>query len=110
MNQSSLVVQDDAQRIKNMDRSGYRSLPLMTKYEFNQVIGLRSTHLAQGATPFVETEGTINRNMNLRSIALRELKENKLPYIIKRPMPNGKPEYWSINDLSLVAVRHLLRG
>lgn len=110
MNQSSLVIQDDVQRIKNADRSGYRSLPLMTKYEFDQVIGLRTTHLAHGATPFVEVEGPIRTNMSLRGIALRELRENKLPYIIKRPMPNGRPEYWSVGDLSLVAVRNMLRG
>ncbi len=109
MNQSSLIIQDDVQRIKNIDRSTYKSLPIMTKYEFNQIIGLRTTHLARGAIPFVETKNTIERNMNLRAIALEELKENKLPYMIKRPMPNGKAEYWNINDLSLVAVRHLLR-
>jgi DNA-directed RNA polymerase I, II, and III subunit RPABC2 len=81
----------------------------MTKYEFNQIIGLRTMHLARGAIPFVTTNGAIERNMNLRAIALQELRENKLPYMIKRPMPNGKAEYWNVNDLSLVAVRHLLR-
>ena len=51
MNQSSLIIQDDAQRIKNIDRSAYKSLPMMTKYEFNQIIGLRTMHLARGAIP-----------------------------------------------------------
>jgi DNA-directed RNA polymerase I, II, and III subunit RPABC2 len=109
MNQSSLVIQDDIQRIKNTDKSTYRSLPIMTKYEFNQIIGLRAMHLAKGAIPFVETKNGIERNMALRAIALQELKEQKLPYIIKRPMPNGKAEYWNIIDLNLIAVRHLMR-
>lgn len=106
---SSLIIQDDIQRVKNTDPSQYKSLPIMTKYEFNQIIGLRTIHLARGAIPFVEIPQKIEKNMNLRGIALEELKEGKLPYIIKRPMPNGKTEYWKINDLSLISVRHLLR-
>lgn len=109
MNPTSLIIQDDVQRVKNLDKSTYRSLPIMTKYELNQVIGLRTMHLARGAMPFVETSGEVERNMSLRAIALRELKEKKLPYIVKRPMPNGKPEYWGVDELSLVAVRNLLR-
>ncbi|QIG60161.1 hypothetical protein [Dishui Lake large algae virus 1] len=109
MNTSSLTIQDDVQRIKNSDKTAYRSLPIMTKYEFNQIIGLRTIHLARGAIPFVDVEGGIERNMNLRAVALKELKEGKLPYIVKRPMPNGKAEYWKANNLSLISVRHLLR-
>lgn len=109
MNQSSLIIQDDVHRIKSQDKSSYKSLPIMTKYEFSEIIGLRTTHLARGAPPFVTVEAGSERNMQLRAIALQELKEKKLPYIIKRPMPNGKHEYWNINDLSLVAVRQLLR-
>jgi len=109
MNQSSLIIQDDVQRIKNRDKTGYKSLPIMTKYEFNQIIGLRTMHLARGAPAFVESQGEVEKNMTLRAIALKELIEKKLPYIIKRPMPNGKHEYWNINELNLVAVRHLLR-
>lgn len=105
----NLIIQDDVQKIKTADPSLYKSLPFMTKYEFDQVIGLRTIHLARGAIPFVEVKKNIEKNMNLRGVALQELKESKLPYIIKRPMPNGKTEYWKVSDLSLVAVRHLLR-
>ena len=28
-----------------------------------------------------------------------ELKQKKLPYIIKRPFPGGKTEYWKLSDL-----------
>lgn len=109
MNTSSLLIQDEVQKIKTADPSQYKSLPFMTKYEFNQVIGLRTIHLARGAIPFVEVKPNIEKNMNLRAIALQELKEGKLPYIVKRPMPNGKTEYWKVNNLNLISVRHLLR-
>lgn len=104
-------IADDYQKIKNADRSKYRSLPLMTKYEFDQVIGLRTMHLSKGAIPLVDIpeDFKIKRNMELRDIALQELAEGKLPYTIKRMMPNGKPEYWDVKDLSLVAVTHMMR-
>lgn len=85
--------------------------PYLTKYEFNQIIGLRTMHLSKGAIPLVELpEGfAVKSNMDLRQIALQEIKESKLPYIVKRKMPNGKYEYWKLVDLQLTAVRHLLR-
>ena len=33
------------------------------------------------------------------TIALQELNEDKLPFIIRRPLPNGASEYWKVNDL-----------
>jgi hypothetical protein len=47
--------------------------------------------------------------MELRKIALKELREGKLPYIIKRPLPNNKFEYYRIKDLDLVAVQYMIR-
>jgi hypothetical protein len=31
-----------------------------------------------------------------------ELKEKKLPYILKRPLPNGTYEYWRLSDLLIL--------
>lgn len=83
----------------------------MTKYEFDQLIGLRTMHLSKGAVPFVDlpADFTIKSNMDLRLIAIEELKAGKLPYIIERPMPNKKSEFWRVRDLSLQSVRHIIR-
>ena len=32
-------------------------------------------------------------------IAERELLENKLPYIVRRPLPNGEYEEWKLEEL-----------
>ena len=42
--------------------------------------------------------------MNLHEylIANRELQEKKIPFIIRRPLPNGGSEYWDIRDLELL--------
>jgi len=80
---------------------------LMNKYEFNQIIGLRTIQLASGMIPFVNIEYNIKSNMELRKIALEELKQGKLPYIIKRPLPNGF-EYVRVKDLDLIQVRDMI--
>lgn len=107
----SYVIQDDINKIRAADRASYRSLPIMTKYEFNEIMGLRTMHLSRNAPIMVDVEENfkVTSNMQLRQIALRELEEKKLPYMVKRVMPNGKIEYWPIAELDTTAVRHLMR-
>jgi len=84
------------------------SKPIMTKYEFDQIISLRANQLALGSPAFVNITGLeIHSNMELRKIALKELNEGKLPYILKRPLPNNKFEYYRISDLDLTAVQYM---
>lgn len=108
---TSIAIQDDIQKIQNVDRSLYKSLPIMTKYEFDELIALRTLHLSRQAPPLVPitSDFKVEGNMGLRAIALQELKEKKLPYLIKRQMPNGKAEYWKVKDLDLSAVEYLMR-
>lgn len=107
----SLTIPDDLQKISAIDMSKYITLPWMTKYEFDQVIGLRTMHLSKGAIPLVDIEESfqVKSNMELRAIAIEELKHKKLPYIIKRPLPNGKVEYWPVSKLELSAVTNMMR-
>ena len=35
-------------------------------------------------------------------IAVKELEEKILPFIVRRPMPNGGSEYWKLKDLELI--------
>lgn len=108
---TTIAIQDDAQKVRNVDRSTYKSLPIMTKYEFDEVISLRTLHLSRQAPPLVpiDPDFRVQGNMGLRTIAIQELKQKKLPYLIKRHMPNGKPEYWKVKDLDTSAVEHLMR-
>jgi len=86
------------------------SKPIMTKYEFNQIISQRVTMIAHGAIPFVDVSNLeIESNMNLSKIAMQELKEGKIPFIIKRPLPNNKYELYRVKDLDLVAVQHMIK-
>lgn len=81
---------------------------IMTKYEFNNIISSRANQIALGAMPFIEVPDDIKSNMDLRKVAIAELKQNKIPYIIKRPLPNGKYEYVRVRDLNLSAVKYMM--
>jgi DNA-directed RNA polymerase subunit K/omega len=85
--------------------------PLLTKYEFNSLISLRTMHLSNMAIPLVQLpEGfKVEKNMDLRKIALQEMQEGKLPYMVKRTLPNKKVEYIKLKDMDLTAVRILMR-
>ena len=101
---------DDASKILSTLDKPKISKMIMTKYEFDQIIGLRTMQLSHGTIAFVSTENlSIKSNMELRQIALQELKEGKLPFLVKRPLPNNKFEFIRIKDLDLIAVKYMIR-
>lgn len=98
---------DESSKIMaNLDKPKISKM-IMTIYEFNQIIGLRTTQLSLGAIPFVKIENNIKSNIELRKIAIEELKQGKLPLIIKRPLPNNKYEFVRVRDLDLIKVKYL---
>jgi DNA-directed RNA polymerase I, II, and III subunit RPABC2 len=74
----------------------YITYPILSKYEKAKILGLRVSQLNKGAEPYVTIKHSILDNI---LIAEKELKEKKIPFIIMRPIPNGKAEYWNVNDL-----------
>jgi len=74
----------------------HTTLPFLTRYEIANIIGNRATQIEAGAIPFVEVKDNI---IDSYTIALSEFKQKKIPYIIRRPLPNGGSEYWKFADL-----------
>lgn len=98
-------IEDVSKTLENINKQTI-SKPIMTKYEFDKIIGMRTMQLSNGAIPFVKKENLkTTSNMDLRKIAMEELLEGRLPYIIERTLANNKKEYVRIKDLSLVAVK-----
>jgi DNA-directed RNA polymerase subunit K/omega len=86
------------------------SKPIMTIYEFDKIIALRTQQIASGAPLFINDMTTdVKSNMELRQIALKELTEGRLPFMVERKLPNNKKEYYRVRDLDLVAVRDRIR-
>ena len=77
----------------------HKTIPFLTKYEKARVLGVRCKQLSNGADPFIEVKSNV---INGLSIAEEELDAKVLPFIIRRPLPNGGSEYWRISDLELV--------
>lgn len=77
----------------------HKTIPFMTKFEKSRILGQRAKQIDSGSMPFVKVDKTI---IDGYLIALKELEEKKIPFIIKRPLPNGGFEYWNVNDLELV--------
>jgi DNA-directed RNA polymerase I, II, and III subunit RPABC2 len=99
---------DDCVKVFSSLENKKVSKMIMTKYEFNLVISQRTVQLSQGHPSFVDVEKNIKSNMDLRKIALEELKQGKIPFIIKRPLPNEKYEFVRIRDLDLSAVKYMI--
>jgi DNA-directed RNA polymerase I, II, and III subunit RPABC2 len=78
------------------DPSKAVSYPFLNLFEKTKVLSFRASQLAQGNKSYIAVPDTVS---DVYTIAKMELKERKLPYLIKRPLPDGDYEYWRINDL-----------
>ena len=59
-------------------------------------MGLRAKQINSGSEIFVEIPPNIYDGYTIANL---ELKQKKIPFIIRRPLPNGTSEYWKVNDL-----------
>lgn len=103
-------VVDDVLKVMEHLNDTKISKPIMTIYEFDKIIALRTQQIASGAPLFINNMTTnVKSNMELRQIALKELTEGRLPFMVERKLPNNKKEYYRVRDLDLVAVRDRIR-
>ena len=77
----------------------HKTVPFLTKYEKTRVIGQRIQQLNNGAKVYLNVSDDIIDN---NVIAEMELKEKKIPFIIRRPLPDNSFEYWKLQDLELI--------
>jgi DNA-directed RNA polymerase subunit K/omega len=77
----------------------HRTIPFLTKFEKSRVLGERAKQINDGATPFIALKPNV---IDGYLIALEELEQKAIPFIIKRPLPNGGCEYWKLKDLEVI--------
>lgn len=92
----SKVVRDDSGMIVD---PLHKTVPYLTKYEKARVLGQRAKQIETGSKPFVKVPENI---IDGYVIAELELREKKIPFIIKRPIPGGAFEYWNLRDLEMI--------
>ena len=67
----------------------------MTKYERARVLGTRALQISMNAPVMVDIRGETDP----LKIAAMELRERKIPMIIRRYLPDGSYEDWSLDEL-----------
>lgn len=79
----------------------HKTISWLTKFEISRILGLRSKQINNGADTFVDVPPEI---ISGYTIAEMELEQKKIPFILRRPLPNGGSEYWRVSDLDLIDV------
>ena len=77
----------------------HKTNPILSRYEKARVLGERARQINSGAKPMIEVEPTM---IDGYLIALKELEQKRIPFIIQRPLPNGGSEYWRMADLEIL--------
>jgi DNA-directed RNA polymerase subunit K/omega len=77
----------------------HKTQPFLSVYERTKILGFRANQLAQGAPPYIARPEHVT---SVFDIAKMELEQRRLPYIIKRPLPDGTFEYWRLSDMMVI--------
>lgn len=75
-----------------------KTVPFLNKFEKARLLGVRIQQLSAGAQPKISTEGFDT----IHDIVEEELKQRKIPLIIKRNLPNGESEEWRLEEFEKV--------
>jgi len=82
----------DQQRQPNKERI---TTPYLTKYERARILGTRALQISMNAPVLVPLDG----ESDPLQIALKELAQRKIPLIVRRYLPDGSFEDWSVSEL-----------
>ena len=78
----------------------HKTIPFITRFEKARILGMRARQLNR------DPEQTlVSFDMGVidgYNIALEEYKQKLIPFIIKRPLPDGSCEYWKFEDLEQI--------
>lgn len=94
----ALVVRDQYGQI--IDENHSRTHPWISRFELAAVLGKRADQLSHGAPPQIQLQEGVIDSME---IARMELEEKQIPFVIRRPLPDGEgSEYWPVHELMML--------
>lgn len=76
---------DKSLKDKKIPEDQRTTTPYMTKYERARILGTRALQISMNAPVLVDLEGETDP----LQIAIKELREKKIPLIVRRYMPDG---------------------
>jgi len=93
------VISNNFSEIDALTNKPHKTIPFLTKYEKTRILGLRAKQINQGSKPYVELK---NKIIEGYLIAELELRAKKIPFIVRRPLPDNSSEYWKLEDLEII--------
>ena len=100
LNKKQSIFESSEDLKSNYDPKNNKTSSLLNKYEKTRIIGIRMQQLAQGCNPYIDKSKLDDKSYT--SVATEELIQKKLPFMIKRTLPNGKFEYWKLDDMDIL--------
>lgn len=85
------------QNRKNPDEGANLRIVFLAVASIARILGTRALQLSMGAPPMVDIEGEIDPLV----IAKKELNEKKIPITIRRFLPDGSYEDWTLDELNV---------
>jgi DNA-directed RNA polymerase I, II, and III subunit RPABC2 len=82
---------------KQVPKAERKTTKFMTKFEKARVLGTRALQISMNAPVMVELQGETDPLV----IAQKELKEKKIPIIIRRYLPDKSYEDWHVDELQV---------
>ncbi|KAH7328603.1 RNA polymerase Rpb6 [Stachybotrys elegans] len=86
---------DKSMKDKKIPDDERTTTPYMTKYERARILGTRALQISMNAPVLVDLEGETDP----LQIAIKELREKKIPLIVRRYLPDGHYEDWTCEEL-----------
>lgn len=92
---SMIVRNQEGQIVDNF----HKTLPFVSKFEKARILGVRAKQINNGASVMIDVPEHV---IDGYTIAQMEYEQKKIPFIVKRPLPNGTVEYWKFADLEQI--------
>jgi DNA-directed RNA polymerase I, II, and III subunit RPABC2 len=90
-----IVRNQDGQIVDNF----HKTLPFVSKFEKARILGVRAKQINNGASVMIDVSEHV---IDGYTIAQMEYEQKKIPFIVKRPLPNGTVEYWKFADMEQI--------
>tara|TARA_Y100000389_G_scaffold165098_1_gene169145 strand:- start:4962 stop:5315 length:354 start_codon:yes stop_codon:yes gene_type:complete len=84
--------------IEHYDKNNNITKPLLNKYEKTTVMIMRCEQINSGSMPYIKEFEKYN---TIEEIVEEELKQKKIPFIIKRSIIN-RYDYWKLHEMDLI--------
>ncbi|GAN07056.1 RNA polymerase Rpb6 [Mucor ambiguus] len=93
--QDNVMILEKGNEVVPTESKVKQTTPYMTRYERARILGTRALQISLNAPVMVELDGESDALV----IAMKELREKKIPLIVRRFLPDQTFEDWDVKDL-----------